>query len=280
LSRNNDERIGARQGASTAPVGSSDVFSFSTPTEFVDLPTGGKYYPEDHPLHGKEQVEIRFMTAKDEDILSSKTLLKKGLAIERFLQNVIIDKSINTDTLYIGDKNAILVAARKTGYGERYSTRTTCPSCLTVSDYEFNLSNLGTYYGDDWEGYDIQSRDDRIFAVTVPQSKVEVEVQLLTSKDEQYLARLTASKKKKNLPETGLTDQFRMLIVSVNGHRDSKSIQNFVEGMPARDSRYLRTAYEKVVPNVDMKQLFSCSSCDFEQEVVVPFTANFFWPKR
>ena len=125
MSRNNDERIGARQGASTAPVGSSDVFSFSTPTEFVDLPTGGKYYPEDHPRHGKDQDEIRFMTAKDEDILSSRTLLKKGLAVDRFLQNIIVNKSIRVEDLFIGDKNAVLVAARVTGFGATYATRIT-----------------------------------------------------------------------------------------------------------------------------------------------------------
>ncbi len=89
-----------------------------------------------------------------------------------------------------------------------------------------------------------------------------------------------ASKKRKNLPESNLTDQLRMMIVSVNGHADQKSIQAFINGLPARDSRYLRAAYEKVVPNVDMTQLFSCASCGFEQEVSVPFTADFFWPKR
>ena len=282
MSRNNEERIGARAavegGPPTAPNEGS--FSFATPTEFVELPSGGKYYPEGHPLHMKDSVEIRYMTAKDEDILSSKTLLQKGVAIERFLNNVLIDKSIDTNTLYIGDKNAILVAARITGYGGDYTTRTTCPACANSSDFTFDLEQLRMYKADEWGDFDIKEHADDRFLITLPQTKVTVEVRLLTSKDEIYLSKLSANKKKKNLPETTMTDLLRMFVVSVNGYTDPKSIQAFIDGLPAKDSRYLRSAYEKVIPNVDMSQLFSCESCGFEQEVTVPFTADFFWPKR
>jgi len=245
----------------------------------VDLPTRGRFYPEGHPLHGQEQVEIRFMTAKDEDILSSKTLLKKGLAIERFLQNILIDKSVDINTLYIGDKNAILVASRITGYGAEYTTRTTCPACTTTADYKFDISGMNVYDGDDWDDYDIRVQGEN-FIVTVPTSKVEVEVRLLSSRDEQYLSKLTENKKKKGFPEAALTDQMKLLTVSVNGHSDQKSISTFVDAMPARDSMYLRKAYEKIIPNIDLKRPFSCSACGFEQEVTLPFTADFFWPKR
>jgi hypothetical protein len=282
LSRNNQDRLSAHPAADPVPTtGPSEAtFSFSTPTEFVELPTGGQYYPEGHPLHGASQVEIRYMTAKDEDILSSKTLLKKGLAIERFLQNIFVDRSIDTNTLYIGDKNAILVAARITGYGEEYRTRTTCPACTTTSDFSYDLSELSVYPGNEWEDFAIKKHSDDRFLITLPQTEVDVEVRLLASKDEIYLAKHLANKKKRGLPESSLTDQLRMLIVSVNGHTDSKSIQTFINGLPARDSRYLRTAYEKIVPNVDMTQTYNCDSCGFEQEVTVPFTADFFWPKR
>ena len=93
------------------------------------------------------------------------------------------------------------------------------------------------------------------------------------------MTKLAANKKKNKLPETSLTDMLRMFVVSINGHSDSKSIQAFVEGLPAKDSRYLRSAYGKLVPDIDMTQLFNCDICGFEQEVTVPFTAAFFWPK-
>ena len=144
MSRNNEERLGAHKSADPVPpmTPSGESFSFATPTEFVELPTGGKYYPEGHTLRGKDSVEIRYMTAKDEDILSSKTLLKRGIALDRLLQSIIIDRTIDINTLYIGDKNAILVAARVTGYGEEYKAKTTCPSCASTVEFEYNLSQL------------------------------------------------------------------------------------------------------------------------------------------
>jgi len=119
--RNNEDRVGAAGSDTSAPtpdlVNEKSPLTFTTPTEFVELPTRGRFYPEDHPLHNVEEIEIRFMTAKDEDILSSKTLLKKGVAIDRLLQNVIVDKRINVGDLFVGDKNALIVASRITGYG-------------------------------------------------------------------------------------------------------------------------------------------------------------------
>ena len=282
MSRNNEERLGARKSADPAPpmAPSGESFSFATPTEFVDLPTGGKHYPEGHPLHGKDSVEIRYMTAKDEDILSSTTLLKKGIALDRLIQNIIVDKSININTLYIGDKNAILIAARVTGYGEKYSAKTPCPNCASIVEFEYDLSNLKIDSGRDWQDYDIKNHTDDRFIITLPQTKVQVEVRLLTSKDEDYLSQLRENKKKRNLPESNLTDQLRMITVSVNGHSDPKSLSAFVEGLPAGDSRYLRNAYEQVLPNVDMSQEFSCKICGHVQEVAVPLTAGFFWPDR
>jgi hypothetical protein len=113
LSRNNPERTGAHSNADAPPPAAK--LQFVAPTEFVELPSKGRGYPEGHPLCGEEVIEIRFMTAKEEDILSSETLLKKGIAIERFMQSVIIDKRIKTDRLLVGDRNAIIIAARKYG---------------------------------------------------------------------------------------------------------------------------------------------------------------------
>ena len=108
MSRNNEDRLGAPDVASiqaeTPPQitnrqinNSQDSLSFVAPTEFVDLPSYGVFYAEDHPLHKQECVEIKHMTAKEEDILSDKALLKKGLAIDRFLKSIIIDKNIKIE---------------------------------------------------------------------------------------------------------------------------------------------------------------------------------------
>ena len=124
--RDNSKRVGA--AAQPAPE-QTQTLDFSTPTELVDLPSKGRFYPEGHPLHGQETVEIKFMTAKDEDILTSPSLLKKGIAIDRLIQNVILNKNINVSTLLSGDKSAIMIASRINGFGAEYKTKVVCPSC-------------------------------------------------------------------------------------------------------------------------------------------------------
>ncbi len=255
--------------------------NFATPTEFVQLPSNGQYYAENHPLHGQDTVEIKFMTAKEEDILSSKTLIKQGVAIERLLKSVIIDKRIHPDTLLSGDRNAILVAARITGYGPEYDTKITCPSCMTSGDYSFNLEDVSVRTSEDIENddsYEI-TEDGTIVAVT-PLTKITVEMKMMTGKDENYLSRLIESKRKKKLPETTLTDTLKILITSLNGETSADLINQFVKVVPARDSRFLRSVYEKASPNIDMTQHYECDSCGYATDMEVPFTPDFFWPKQ
>ena len=281
--RNNEQRTapGPRSDDSAPEASSSnELFNFSTPTEFVELPSQGKYYPEGHPLHNVGEVEIRYMTAKDEDILSSKTLLQKGIAVERFLQNVIVDKDINIEDLLIGDKNAVTIAARVTGYGEEYDVNVTCPSCGRGNRRSIDLSALELYSGDDYESVGFKKTSADTFVIKTPASNVDVEVCLMTGKDEAYLSAVAENRRKKRLPETTLTDQFSKMIVSVNGNSTNSVIKSFIEHMPARDSRFLREVYQKVVPNIDLTQHFTCESCSFEQDMEVPFTVDFFWPGR
>ena len=131
------------EGPPAAAVSAPTQFNWSVPTEFVELPSKGKFYTPGHPVHNVEAIEIKYMTAKEEDILSDRALLKKGMAVDRALQNLIVDKNIKIENLLIGDKNALLVAARKTGFGPEYTTRVTCPACGEVDDYSFDLDDLG-----------------------------------------------------------------------------------------------------------------------------------------
>ena len=146
--RDNEDKIGAKKMDTSPPpqsldeggaTGGSTGLSFVAPTEFVVLPSGGKYYPEGHPLHGEDTVEIRMMTTKQEDILTSRALLKKGVAIDRFIQSILVTKGVTPDSMLVGDKNAILVAARISGYGSEYITQVQCPVCQERSKFEFDL---------------------------------------------------------------------------------------------------------------------------------------------
>ena len=290
--RNNQDRLGGahdiHQDAPNLPTpetndGSdptSKPMSFSTPTEFVELPSKGIYYGEDHPLHGCDSIEIRFMTAKEEDILTSKTLIKKGLVIDRLLSNVIVDRNIKPEDLLVGDKNALIVATRVSGYGSSYNTRMACPACGESEEHFFNLDDANMYHGPDEDEDFVSKTGSGTFLVEAPRTKASVELRLMTGRDEKALIRNEEKRKKHKLPESMATASLNAFIVSVNGVSDPSYIQSFIENAPAADSRYLRETYKVISPNVDLIFDFSCSACDHEQPLEVPFTADFFWPKR
>ena len=295
MSRNNDDRLtpqtGATQDASTetptaatqppAAASTPSPFQFVAPTEFVELPSRGQFYPEGHVLHGTETIEIRQMTAKDEDILTSRALLKKGVALDKLINNLLVDKRLNPEDMLIGDKNAILVAARASGYGSDYTTRVTCPNCGETSTSTFDLTEVSITAADAHADLPGITRDGPYFNIELPATKVTVVCKMLTGRDENVIARNNRVSKKAGVNnEVTLTSQMRRFIVSVNGDSSPKNIAYFVDHMPARDSRYLRTMYKAITPNVDMTQIFDCSECEYTSELEVPFTTDFFWPDR
>ena len=165
--------------------------------------------------------------------------------------------------------------------GAEYETKVTCPSCMNTGDHSFDLNEVSVRTMDDVENDDSYevTEEGSIVAVT-PMTKITVEMKLMTGKDESYLSRLTESKRKKKLPETTLTDTLKILITSLNGETSPDLIKKFIKVMPARDSRFLRSVYEKASPNIDMTQDFECSTCGYVTDLEVPFTPDFFWPKQ
>lgn len=247
-------------------------------TEFVDLPSGGRFYPQGHPLHNQEVVEIRFMTARDEDILTSQTLLKKGVAIDKLIQNVVVDQSIDVDDLLIGDKTAIMIAARITGYGPDYQVNVTCPNCDSKSDHQFDLSDYSKYFINSQEDENFELTPQGTFSTTLPISKRNVVVKLLTSNDEKRVRKITEAKAKNRLAESNATDLLKSFIVSIDGVTNKDEIAGMVLDLPARDSLFLRKNYSKLVPKVEMMENFECVYCGAETEMEVPLGATFFWP--
>jgi len=280
--RNNEERFGARPSAETPAPQMANPMDFVTPKEFVELPSKGKMYPQGHPLHNQETIEIRYMTAKDEDILTSRSLLKKGLAIERLIDNLIVDRNIRAEDLLIGDRNAILIAARASAYGHIYQTRINCPACGEGTKLNFNLLKPTIRHGGEWgEEFDIQQKDNGNYVVTLPLSKLLMEVKMLTGRDEVGMIKAAQKKsKRENEIEETLTGQMRFFIVSINGYTDRKTIDYVIDNVTAKETRILRNAYRELAPDLRVYRDFECKSCSHEQEMEVPFNADFFWPDR
>jgi hypothetical protein len=277
MARNNQRRTHKPQ---PPPETKGDnVFSFVTPTDFVALPSEGRFYPGDHPLHNQDVVEIKFMTAKEEDILTSQALLVKGIALERLVESVLIDKEVPASSLLVGDKNAILIATRITGYGSEYETQVTCPSCEGVNPYKFDLDEIKS--APLVTNTDVAKLTDAgTYIITgLTQTEAEVEVRMLTGDDDKKLIHRLETNRKHNLGLPPLLEQMKSFIVSVNDNSNEMYLDSFLHNLPAMDARHLRKTYTALTPTVDMTQQYVCTSCLHETTLEVPLTADFFWPE-
>jgi hypothetical protein len=286
--RDNERRlqIAAEDTVSTNQVASGGLKSkldlaFAAPTVFVELPSKGRFYKAGSPLHGKETLEIKFMTAKEEDILTSKALIKKGVVLDRLLESVIVDKSINVGELLVGDRNALLIDARISGFGSKYVTSVGCPACNTVTKHAFLLDeNKKMIEGTIPEHLadKVKHIEDKLYAITLPQTGVTVHIRLMTGNDEKAIVQINEVNKN-NAVDNSNTQQLKLLIESAEGEKDKKLISQFVDVMPLKDSRFLKEAYKAITPNVDLTQHFECKACDYSADMEVPFNLEFFWSK-
>jgi phage FluMu protein Com len=275
--RNNQRRLAQVRGQKSSPPIDAPNLAFTVPTEFVEIPSKGKFYPEEHPLHDQETVEIKFMTAKDEDILSSKALLKKGLAIDRLLESLLVE-DVDPSTLFIGDRAAILLAARISGYGSEYNFASKCPKCYTVNEIEFDLEQAtkgGECFNERFlhENKIFYNGDTSTLDVELPASGVTVGLSLIDGAQERAL--LSEDKTSDSSAVTSILSAF---ITKVNDETDYNYVINFIESMPARDSKYLRDLYPKLIPNTQLLHHFMCTECLYQKEMEVPLSAEFFWP--
>jgi hypothetical protein len=250
---------------------------YQVPTDFVDLPSAGKFYPEGSPLHGLERVEVKFMTAREEDLLVSPGLLRAGLVFDRVIESLLVDKRINAKDLLIGDKNAILINARKNAYGDEYEFTYVCQKCNTQNKHTENFSELKIkdIYVD--ETFSFTSNGTVI--VTLPTSKSVVELRFLTGEDETAIDQIVKKKEDNNLPPEPLLTRYRYIIVSVNGNSDLDKIVEFIGKIPFSDSRWLRQKYTAVSPDIDFRFTSDCKSCGHTTAGGVPIAADFFWPE-
>ena len=259
-------------------------FSFVVPTTFVDLPSKGRYYPPDHPLHMQDTIEIKHMTAKEEDILTSRALIKKGVALDRVIQNLILNDSINSDRLLVGDRNAIVIAARIAAYGADYETKVNCPSCGASQNYCFDLIAAESTDSEISDDMNVTDNQNGTFDVVLPVTQLTVTFRLLTGIDEKGIINNFSQNKKKAAANKGLenniTTHLNSIIVAISGDSSPNAKKYLIDNLPSMDSRHLRFAHQMATPNVELSETFTCSECDFEQEMEVPLTSDFFWPKR
>ena len=240
---------------------------FKFPTEEIDLPSKGLLYPKDNPL-SSGKIEMKYMTAKEEDILTNPNYITKGTVIDKLLQSLIITK-VDYNDLIVGDQNAIMVAARILGYGK---------------DYEFQ-------YAGESQTVDLTTLEDKVFdeslitphtnefSFTLPHSKVDITFKILTIRDSDKIKRELEGLKKINKDNNSeRSTRLKYTITSVDADREAKTIREFVDtALLARDARAFRNYVNEVQPNLDLK--VTVETRNGEEDVELPITATFFWPE-
>ena len=239
------------------------------PSEIIDLPSEGKLYSKDSPLKDGK-IEIKYMTAKEEDILTSQNLIKKGVVVDRLIDSLILTQGVKSADLILGDKNAVMVAARILAYGPEYVCDIPNPQGGTITQ-TFNLAECPFIKLPD-------GITKNKFEVDLPISKKKINFKLLTGKEENVIIEeLKASKKIGSDVSPELTTRLRHTITSVEGDESQSTINNFVQNLLARDSMYLRKQIKNVTPDIELSQ-----EVEIEGESVkvdIPMTVGFFWPE-
>ena len=237
------------------------------PTEMVTLPSKGLLYPEGNPLK-KGEVEMKYMTAREEDILTNQNLIENGTVIDKLLQSLIITP-INYNDLLVGDKNAILIAARILGYGSDYAF-----------EYKGERFNIDLTKVDDKSlNKSLISEGKNEFNFELPSSKINITFKLLTHGDEVSIANEIKGLKKINKNSTtDISTRMKYIITSINGDYEKKTIREFVDTkLLARDSRALRKYIAEVQPDVDLSHEYEDNKGNLVK-IPIPIGINFFWP--
>jgi hypothetical protein len=246
---------------------------YDFPTEVLDLPSKGLVYPKDHPL-ASGQITIKYMTAKEEDILSNQNLIKKGIVLDKLFESIIVDR-IDIKDIIIGDKNAIILVTRLLGYGADYAMKfysgITGESINTIVD----LSKVQTKEVD----FSLFKNKNE-FEFTTPLGKNKLTFKLLTHGDELAVEKdITALQKLNKDTAADITTRLRYMITSVDGKNDVATINKYINGMLARDSRAFRDYVKVMSPDMDMTFEYTHSTGE-KEALPITMGVNFFWPSE
>ena len=242
------------------------------PTEVIDLPSKGYLYPEKSPL-SSGQIELKYMTAKDEDILTSQNLIAKGVVLDVLLDNLIVDKKVKVDDLLIGDKNALLIAARVLAYGKQYEFDVTSPVTGEPTTHNLDLTSLKDVSVD----FSKMTKGQNEFEFTLPTTDRVIKYKLLTSGDVDAIEKRAKSLSKISDIDRSLTTRLKHMILEVDGNSERSVVNNFVDNeFFAVDSRSFRKYISDNTPDIDLE--ISIDVDGEEVDITVPMTVQFFWP--
>lgn len=256
--------------------------------ELIKLPSLGKLYAEDHPLCDEETVEVKHMTAVEENILTSVGLVKSGKFVDVLMKSVLRNKSIDPTDLFIGDKNAILIGIRVASFGPEYSVNMACQNKACSKEFvnTFLLNELEVKSYDDADlPKEVLRTERNEFETVLPVTKSKVKFKLLTQRELDDLEQTQENRKKALLKrkinvhvDSFVTDKLVTSIISVDGKSSKDAISRWVMKLPIKDSRYINNLMKRIEPKIILRQQVSCPHCGTLKDMAMPLTVDFFWP--
>lgn len=255
---------------------------FPQTPDLVDLPSRGKFYKFDHPLHEQTCVEILQMRAIEEDILTNRDLIRREMAIDRLLLSLLTNNELKSDKnfnqILVADQAAMILKARITAYTWEYPVTFVCPKCGQTIKYKFDLRKSTfkdpSYEDDENIKYDPESN---LFSITIPNTLINVLVTPITIGTQRKLKNKLLNKKKKELSSK---EQYEDMIISINGSNNPVVIAQFFENIPAFYFRWFKAVIDDINPSLSLLQSFECENCGHQEDIEPPFTTDFlFTPK-
>lgn len=260
------------------------VSDYKFPTEVVELPSKGVIYPKDNPLSfGK--VEMKYMTAKEEDILTTQSYIKDGSVLDRLFQSLIVSNGMGVPIKYVdlvtGDKNAIMIAARILGYGKDYEVEITDPF---TDKKQKDVIDLTQFENNEYDGSKQVELHKNEFEFILPKSNRKITFMAMTESKERKVKHQIEEIKKQNrkvkdLTSRDLTTRLKNMILSVDDESEQRVINNFVDNeLFAVDSQSLRAYINEVVPDINMTYEFISEETGERRDMLLPMDVSFFWP--
>ena len=254
---------------------SVETKNYPFPTEVISLPSKGLCYPESHPL-SKGELTIKLMTAKEEDILTSTNLIRKGIHIDKLMESIIIEPGVSANDLLIGDKNAVLVSSRVLAFGPEYEITINDPNDNEPVPVTVDLSKIKIKEIDESK---LNRKNEYDFVL--PISKTPIKFKLLTHGDEIAIGKDIEASEKTLKQSNEITARYRRIVVEVDGNRDFGYISNFVSNrLLAGDSKALRKYISEITPDLDLKFEYESPFTGEKEALKIPFGIDFFYPSE
>ena len=244
------------------------------PVETINLPSGGKYYPKGHPLRENGGLlELKYMTAKEEDILTSTNLIQNGTVIDKLLESLVVHEGVKAVDLTTGDVNAVLLASRVLAYGKDYNVKFECQECQSPIEVVVDLTQLES-------PDELLDADDSGHCHFTTDNGLEIVIKPLLRGEELTIERNNkiVDTKYNKRASSEVTSRLKTIIVSINGETDKNVLMSMIDNLVVADTKKIREELVKINPTVDTMLEFTCENCSHTMKGGMPIGVDFFWP--